>query len=99
MTRCSPQRLRQLSSTAANLRVAQDGGSGKATRPRRMRRWTRFSALVSTAATLFCAACGGSSPTVLVAFRTEEQAQTHCPKDTVVWIDPQSATYYLKGRG
>ena len=36
---------------------------------------------------------------MLVAFRTEEQAQTHCPKDTVVWIDPQSALYYLKGKG
>ena len=23
----------------------------------------------------------------------------HCPKDTVVWIDPQSAIYYLKGQG
>jgi hypothetical protein len=34
---------------------------------------------------------------VLIAFRTEEQAQAHCPKDTVVWIDPQTAMYYLKG--
>jgi hypothetical protein len=32
-----------------------------------------------------------------MAFRTEEQAQSHCPKDTVVWIDAQSAMYYLKG--
>ena len=45
-----------------------------------------------------CAACGGS-PTVLTAFRTEEQAHTHCPKDIVVWLDPQSGLYYLKGHG
>ena len=38
---------------------------------------------------LFCAACGGS-PTVLTAFRSEQQAQEHCPEDTIVWLDPQS---------
>jgi hypothetical protein len=47
---------------------------------------------------LSCAACGGS-PTVLTAFRTEQQAQEHCPKDTIVWVDPQSGTYQLKGHG
>jgi hypothetical protein len=47
---------------------------------------------------LSCAACG-QSPAVLTAFRTEEQAQAHCPKDTVVWVDPQSGIYYLKGHG
>jgi hypothetical protein len=51
-----------------------------------------------TALALSCAACG-HSPTVLTAFRTEEQAQAHCPKDTVVWLDPQSGIYYLKGHG
>ena len=44
---------------------------------------------------LSCAACA-SSPEVLVAFRTEQQAQQHCPNDTVVWADPQSGTYSLK---
>ena len=43
--------------------------------------------LVSIALALSCVACG-QSPTVLTAFRTEEQAQTHCPKDIVVWLDP-----------
>ena len=33
---------------------------------------------------------------VLTAFRTEQQAQEHCPKDTIVWLDPQSGAYYLK---
>jgi hypothetical protein len=44
--------------------------------------------LVLIAVALSCAACG-ESPTVLTAFRTEEQAQTHCPKDIVVWLAPQ----------
>jgi hypothetical protein len=56
------------------------------------------SRLVSMALALSYAACG-QSPTVLTAYRTEEQAQAHCPKDTVVWLDPQSGTYYLKGHG
>jgi hypothetical protein len=40
------------------------------------------------------AACG-QGPAVLVAFRTEQQAQEHCPDDTVVWVDPQSGGYHL----
>ena len=47
---------------------------------------------------LACAACA-QSPTVLTAYRTEQQAQAHCPKDTVVWVDPQSMIYSLKGHG
>jgi hypothetical protein len=43
--------------------------------------------LVLITLALSCAACG-ESPTVLTAFRTEAQAQTHCPKDIVVWLDP-----------
>jgi len=47
------------------------------------------SRLIVLALALSCAACGGS-PMVLTAFRTEQQAQEHCPKDTMVWLDPQS---------
>jgi hypothetical protein len=53
---------------------------------------------VAVMAALFCASCG-HSPTVLVAFRTEQQAQEHCPGDTVVWLDVQNGAYYLKGHG
>ena len=62
--------------------------------------WTRNlgSGLVLMALVLSCAACS-QSPTVLIAFRTEAQAQAHCPKDTVVWLGPQSAAYYLKEQG
>jgi hypothetical protein len=54
--------------------------------------------LLAIALALSCGACG-HSPEVLVAFRTEQQAQEHCPKDTVVWVDPQSGGYHLKGGG
>jgi hypothetical protein len=54
--------------------------------------------LVLIALALSCAACG-QSPTVLTAFQTEQQAQTHCPKDIVVWLDAQNGLYYLKGNG
>jgi hypothetical protein len=54
--------------------------------------------LITLALALSCTACGGS-PAVLTAFRTEQQAQEHCPKDTVVWLDPQSGMFELKGHG
>ena len=47
---------------------------------------------------LSCTACG-QSPAVLSAFRSEQQAQEHCPSDAVVWVDAQSGTYQLKGQG
>jgi hypothetical protein len=47
---------------------------------------------------LLCASCGHSPPVVL-AFRTEQQAQEHCPDDTVVWLDPLTASYHLKSSG
>jgi hypothetical protein len=54
--------------------------------------------LLATALALCSAGCG-SSPAVLSAFWTEQQAQQHCPGDAVVWVDPQTATYQLKGHG
>jgi hypothetical protein len=51
--------------------------------------------LFATVLALCCAACA-HSPAALIAFRTEQQAQEHCPNDAVVWVDPQSAAYYLK---
>ncbi|TMJ68763.1 MAG: hypothetical protein E6G83_04125 [Alphaproteobacteria bacterium] len=53
-------------------------------------RWRELLAAVPLAFT----ACA-QSPEILVAFRTEQQAQEHCPKDTVVWVDPQSGGYHL----
>jgi hypothetical protein len=50
--------------------------------------------LLLAALPLTFAACA-QAPGVLVAFRTEQQAREHCPKDTVVWVDPQSGGYHL----
>ena len=35
----------------------------------------------------------------LTLFRYEDQAQRHCPADTVVWLDFAKRTYYSKGQG
>lgn len=38
------------------------------------------------------------SPTVqLATFPTEQQAQQHCPADTVVWVNLPSGIYHFKG--
>ena len=34
----------------------------------------------------------------LSLFRTEMQAQNHCPNDTVVWLDFPKRIYYIKGQ-
>lgn len=51
--------------------------------------------LLAAVLVLCCAECT-RSPSTLIAFRTEQQAQEHCPNDVVVWVDPQTAAYYLK---
>jgi hypothetical protein len=33
----------------------------------------------------------------LMLFNTEQAAQEHCPKDTVVWLNTKSGVYHLKG--
>lgn len=30
-------------------------------------------------------------------FQTEQEAQHHCPKDTVVWVNTRSGVYHFKG--
>jgi hypothetical protein len=34
----------------------------------------------------------------LSLFRTLEQAQRHCPTDSVVWLDLQRGVYYVPGQ-
>ena len=33
----------------------------------------------------------------LPLFRTEQQAQQHCPTDTIVWANTSSGVYHLRG--
>ena len=75
--------------SSVSPRAASRSGSG---------RCLLLSAFAVTALALPCGSCG-HSPGVVVAFRTEQQAQQHCPDDTVVWVDPLSGAYYLKGHG
>lgn len=35
---------------------------------------------------------------VLTLFRYEDQAQRHCPADTVVWLDFKKHKYYVRGQ-
>jgi len=35
---------------------------------------------------------------VLTPFRYEDQAQRHCPADTVVWLDFKKRKYYFSGQ-
>ena len=58
----------------------------------------RFGCAVALLALALFGACTHSPP-VLMAFRTEPQAQQHCPDDTIVWLDPLTGNYYLKGSG
>ena len=51
---------------------------------------------VSLVAILAGAASAAALP--LTPFRTEVQAQRHCPGDTVVWLDFAKGKYYSKGQ-
>ena len=33
----------------------------------------------------------------MMMFKSEQQAQQHCPSDTVVWLNTTNATYHFKG--
>jgi hypothetical protein len=39
-----------------------------------------------------------ASAQVLTPFRYEDQAQRHCPADTVVWLDFKKRKYYFSGQ-
>ena len=40
----------------------------------------------------------GAMAQVITPFRSESQAQRHCPGEAVVWLDLKSERYYLKGQ-
>ncbi|MCK1396389.1 hypothetical protein IVB29_37315 [Bradyrhizobium sp. 1] len=41
---------------------------------------------------------GEVSATPLTPFRYEAQAQRHCPRDQVVWLDFRKGVYYSRGQ-
>jgi hypothetical protein len=44
-----------------------------------------------------CASCSVMA-LPLTVFRSESQAQRHCPGDTIVWLDFKAGRYYQKGQ-
>jgi hypothetical protein len=50
---------------------------------------------VALSAALFAS---NATALVLTLFRYQDQAQRHCPADTVVWLDFKKGKYYLGGQ-
>jgi hypothetical protein len=69
-----------------------------------MIRLRRHSRPAIAAGLMIVLGAAGASAVPLTPFRYEEQAQRHCPDDTVVWLDFRKRRYYSKtqklyGRG
>jgi hypothetical protein len=61
-------------------------------------RWSRLW-LGAAVALLLPAAGLAQRPTApLQEFPTEQQAQVHCPRDTVVWLNLPSGVYHFQGQ-
>lgn len=64
--------------------------------------WSGFGkwsgAFVGAGAMLVAAGGAEVSATPLTPFRYEAQAQRHCPRDKVVWLDFSKGVYYRKGQ-
>ena len=58
----------------------------------------RFRLLAASAALIVVVAAGGATAIPLTPFRYEEQAQRHCPEDTIVWLDFRTRRYYSSGQ-
>ena len=60
---------------------------------------TRRPDLLPSAVCLAAILAGGSAAALpLTPFRTQDQAQRHCPGDSVVWLDFSKGKYYAKGQ-
>lgn len=46
---------------------------------------------------LFIASSRAMASNSLTFFNTEQSSQQHCPNDVVVWLNPKSGIYHLKG--
>jgi hypothetical protein len=61
-----------------------------------MRKADLLTCVISFATIL--AGAAGAVALPLTPFRTQDQAQRHCPGDTVVWLDFTKGKYYSKGQ-
>jgi hypothetical protein len=56
-----------------------------------------MNALTATAAAILLSVSFTSTSFAQAQFPTEQQAQQHCPKDTVVWVNLPTGVYHFKG--
>jgi len=56
-----------------------------------------FAPTIAAASTHHSAATAPVSTGSLQLFSTEAEAQRHCPRDTVVWLNTNSGVYHEKG--
>lgn len=62
-------------------------------------RFGKWSGGIATAAALIVGGAPSKAPAApLTPFRYEAQAQRHCPRDKVVWLDFRKGLYYRKGQ-
>ncbi|MDF0521509.1 hypothetical protein P0R31_30125 [Bradyrhizobium yuanmingense] len=59
----------------------------------------KWSGAIACAGAMLVGAGGAEvAATPLTPFRYEAQAQRHCPRDRVVWLDFSKGVYYRKGQ-
>ena len=59
---------------------------------------TGLSKTLAGLAIIVQAGATGANALPLTPFRYQDQAQRHCPDDTVVWLDFSKGRYYSKGQ-
>ena len=59
---------------------------------------TSLSKTLASLAIIVQVGATGASALPLTPFRYQDQAQRHCPDDTVVWLDFSKGRYYSKGQ-
>lgn len=53
---------------------------------------------VKTLLVTLCLALALSASATPQRFQSEQAAQQHCPKDTVVWVNTKTGVYHFKGQ-
>jgi len=58
----------------------------------------KFLALLAAIFLIGSVALAETGPPALTLFPTEQDAQKHCPADTVVWLNLPTGVYHFKGQ-
>ena len=66
-------------------------------RPRQIRRCLR-AGVASTVLALATPEAWAAPKAEAELFRSEAEAERHCPGDLVVWVDPSTRIYYFRGQ-